>query len=181
MDITSTEASMDGFINDIITITVDDEHWIDHAKSAALLVIYTLFRTPQPSEPLKWDDLLSLRKLAGEVKISEKKTCLGRHINTHSLRVFLPEEKHTAWTNDINWALASKNIKTYTLESLIGKLNHAAYVISLAWYFLDQLHHLLKTEKYKDNKGSNYGIAKIYNCGWNYSNMSRPGGYQSTT
>ena len=42
VDITSTEASMDGFIDDIITITVDDDHWIDRAKSAALLVIHTL-------------------------------------------------------------------------------------------------------------------------------------------
>ena len=56
VDITATEASMDGFIDDIITITVDDEHWIHRAKSAALL----------PSEPLKLDDPLSLRKLARE-------------------------------------------------------------------------------------------------------------------
>ena len=56
VDIIATEASMDGFINDIITITVDDKHWIDHAKSAALLVIHTLFRPLQPSETLKRDD-----------------------------------------------------------------------------------------------------------------------------
>ena len=43
VEIIATEASVDGFINDIITITVDDDHWIDRAKSADLLVIYTLF------------------------------------------------------------------------------------------------------------------------------------------
>ena len=37
--IIATEAPMDGFIDDIITITVNDDHWIDRAKSAALLVI----------------------------------------------------------------------------------------------------------------------------------------------
>ena len=36
VDITATKASMDGFIDDIITITVDADHWIDRAKSAAL-------------------------------------------------------------------------------------------------------------------------------------------------
>ena len=41
--ITATEELMDGFIDNIIPITVDDEHWIDYAKSAALLVICTLF------------------------------------------------------------------------------------------------------------------------------------------
>ena len=43
VDITDTEASMDGFIDYIITITVNDEHWIDREESAALLVIHTLF------------------------------------------------------------------------------------------------------------------------------------------
>ena len=43
VDITATEASMDGFINDIITITINDNHWIDRPKSADLLVIHKLF------------------------------------------------------------------------------------------------------------------------------------------
>ena len=49
MDITATEESMDGFIDDIIPITVDGEHWIDCAKMAALLVIHTLLQPLQPS------------------------------------------------------------------------------------------------------------------------------------
>ena len=53
METTATETSMDGFIDDIITITVDDKHWIDRKKSVAQLVIHTLFRPLQPSEPLK--------------------------------------------------------------------------------------------------------------------------------
>ena len=44
VDIIATEALMDGFIDDIITIMVDDKHWIYRAKSAALLVIHTLFQ-----------------------------------------------------------------------------------------------------------------------------------------
>ena len=48
VEIISTEASMYGFIDDIITITVDENHWIDRAKSAALLVIHTLFQPLQP-------------------------------------------------------------------------------------------------------------------------------------
>ena len=43
VEIIATEASMDGFIDDIITITVNDDHWVDRAKSADLLVIHTLF------------------------------------------------------------------------------------------------------------------------------------------
>ena len=138
---------MDGFIDDIITITVDDDHWIDRAKSAALLVIHTLFRPLQPSEPLKRDDPLSLRKLAGEGQLAEQNTCLGWDINTQSLRVSLPEEKQTTWTNYIKEALASTKIKTDTLESLIGKRNHAAHIIPPARYFLNRLRHLLTRGK----------------------------------
>ena len=122
---------MDGLIYDIITITVDDKHWIDRAKSAALLVIHILFRTLQPSEPLKRDDPLSLRKLVGEGQLAKQKTFLGWDINTHSMRVLLPTDKQTAWTTDIKEALASTKIKTDTLELLIGKINHAAHFIPL--------------------------------------------------
>ena len=97
VEITSTEASMYGFIDDIIAITVDDKHWIDCAQIAALLVIHALFRPLQPSEPLKRDDPLSLSKLVGEGQLAEQNTCLVWDINTQYLRVSLPEEKQTAW------------------------------------------------------------------------------------
>ena len=90
---------------------------------------------------------------------------IGRDINTQSLRVSLPEEKKTAWKNDIKEALTSTKINTYTLESLIGILNHAEHVIPPARYFLNRLRHLLKRGKNGDHRGSNYGIAKISNCG----------------
>ena len=90
VDITATDASMDGFINYIITITVGDKNWIGCAKSAALLVIHTLFQPVQLLEPLKRNNQLFFRKLTGEVQLAEHKTCLGWYINTQSLRVSLP-------------------------------------------------------------------------------------------
>ena len=72
VDITSTKASMDGLINDIITITVDDKHWTARANTAALLVIHTLFQPLHPSESLKRDDPLSLRKLVGNGRTSRE-------------------------------------------------------------------------------------------------------------
>ena len=65
----------------------------------------------------------------GGGQLAEHKTCLGWDINTHSLKVFLPEEKQTAWTTDIKKALASTKIKIDTLMLLIGNLNHAANFI----------------------------------------------------
>ena len=56
---------MDGFINDIIAITIDDLFWVERAKNVALLVIHTIFRPLHSSELLKRDDPLSIRKLSG--------------------------------------------------------------------------------------------------------------------
>ena len=141
---------MDGLIGNIITITVDDKHRKDCAKSAALFIIHKLFRLLQPSETLKRDNTISLRKLAGEGQLDEHKTCLGWDINTQSLRVFLPEKKQTSWTTDIKEAFASTKINTDTLESLIGNLNNAAHVIPPVQYLLNLLHHLLKKGKSRD-------------------------------
>ena len=91
VNINSKETSMDGFIDDIIIITVHDKYWIEHAKRAALLVIRTLFGPLQASEPLECDDPLSLRKIAGKRKLVKSKTCLGWYINTHALRLFMPK------------------------------------------------------------------------------------------
>ena len=126
---------------------------------------YTIPTTPYIKTPLKQDDPLSLRKLTGEGQLSEHKTCLGWDINTRYMRLFLTEEKKTAWTNDIKEALASTKIKIDTLESLIGKLNHAAHVIPPARYFLNWLRHLLKKGKNGDHNSYNYGINYISKYG----------------
>ena len=84
-------------------------------------------------------------------------TTIGWDINTHSLRVFLPEEIQTAWTTDIKEAFSTK-FNTDTLKLLIGKLYHTAHIIPPARYFLNQIRHLLKRGKNWDRKGSNYVI-----------------------
>ena len=82
-------------------------------------------------------------KLVGEGQPAQQQTCLCWDINTQYMRISLPEEKKTDWKNDKKEALASTKIKTDTLESLIGKLNHAAYVIPTERYLLNWLRHLL--------------------------------------
>ena len=46
--------------------------------------------------------------------------------------------------NDIKESQSSTNIKMEKLESLIGKINHSAYIIPPAQYFLTRLFHLIK-------------------------------------
>ena len=91
VNIEAKDSSIDGFIDDILTITIDDQWCVERAKNAALLIIHTIFRPRQSDETLKRDDPLSLRKLAVEVQIDKHKTFLGWYIQTCSLRLFLPQ------------------------------------------------------------------------------------------
>ena len=77
MNIEEHDDSMVELIDEIITITIDNPHWVERAKNTALLIIYTIFRPRKSEKPLKQHDPLSLRKIAGEGKLAERKTCLG--------------------------------------------------------------------------------------------------------
>ena len=148
---------MDGFIDDIITITIDYPRWVERAKNAALLIIHTIFRPQHSDKPLKRDAPLSLRKLAGEGQLTHHKTCLGRDIQTRSLQIFLPQEKETLWVHDIRESLALRNINTDKIESLIGKINHTAHIITPARYFLNRLHNLRK-------RGNKWDPERLQSC-----------------
>ena len=135
---------MDGFIDNIIIITIDNLCWLERAKNAALLVIPTIFRPLHPYEQLKQDYPLSLHNLAREVHLSKRKTCLGWDIHTRSLRLFLTRKKETACIREIRSYLALTKLNTDKLEYLIGKLNHASHIITPARYHLNKLHQLRK-------------------------------------
>ena len=138
---------MDGFINDITTMTMGNKYRIERTKSVALLVIHTLFWPLQASKPPECNNSLSLRKISGEGKLAKQKTCLGWYINTHFLRVFMPKEERTSCINNIKDAFSSTKIYIDILESLTGNPNHAEHVITPAQYFLNALHHILKQGK----------------------------------
>ena len=99
VNIDAKEASMDGFINDIITITVDNNYGIECAKRTALFFIHTPLRPLQEYEPLEYNDPLSLRKLAEGEGLVEGKTYLVWDIKSHYLRLFLTKDNYTSWVN----------------------------------------------------------------------------------
>ena len=57
---------MDGFINGIIELTIDQPTWMKWAKNTALIVIHTMFYPLHTSDSLNIDNILSLHKLEGE-------------------------------------------------------------------------------------------------------------------
>ena len=53
VDIKAKEVSMDSFIYEIITITIDDPRWVESANNAALFIVHTIFRPWHSNKPLK--------------------------------------------------------------------------------------------------------------------------------
>ena len=58
----------------------------------------------------------------------------------------MPKEKEVSWIKPIKDYMASKKIKAYNMEYLIGKLNHVTHVIPTHRYFLKRILILLIRE-----------------------------------
>ena len=137
----SREGRADVFIDDIVTAGYNSARW-KRLCGAALLAIYIFGRPVDSTEPVPRDDLLSLNKLLSEGSLLEVQTVLGWEINTRTLTISLPSDKYSEWTAQIKTILDFNSVSPKDLESLIGRLNHAAFVIPLSRHYLNRLRNL---------------------------------------
>ena len=88
------------------------------------------------------DDLLAASKFLAEAKASERKTILGWDVNTRSFKVSLPADKRVAWVGELRRlrSLPGRRAHSKELETTIGRLNHAAYVVPNSRPFLGRLY-----------------------------------------
>ena len=93
-------------------------------------------------ESLPRDGLLAVSKFLAEAKASEIKVILGWEVNTRKMTVSLPADKHRAWTGDLRdiRSRARRRATAKELESTIGRLSHAAYVVPNSRHFLGRLY-----------------------------------------
>lgn len=137
-------AGTDSYIDDIATATLATQHnlpQVARAKAAVLMALHLQFRPHAGDhEPIKRPDAASVRKLMAEGSLAETIIFLGWQINTRSFKISLPEDKATAWSNSIK-ELLNKNGKVAhsTLATLVGRLNHVAYIIPQARHFMNRI------------------------------------------
>ena len=136
-------ATADGYIDDIITAMLEVGCWVQKGWNAAPLAVHATFRPTDINDPLPRDDATSIRKLVGEGTPDESKSVLGWQIDTRQFRIFLPSNKAFEWTKAIDDLLLLPKVPSIVLESTIGRLNHAGYIIPQARYFLNRTRHLL--------------------------------------
>ena len=117
-------------IDDLIPVCPDIRQNVDRASSIITLSLHILGRDVSVVEPLPCDNLLSDVKVSMEGGMAEIQIILGWCINTRTLIIFLLSENFEEWSNDIQQLLLQDSAKTKQLETLDGRLNHVAHIMS---------------------------------------------------
>jgi hypothetical protein len=110
-------------------------------------------------------DIISSKKLQAEGTFEEVKIVLGWIVNTRSLLISLPSDKHERWSKDINKMISSGKSSNELLESTIGRLNHVAVIIPMLRHFLGTLRHaFLRSSQHKWTRFGMCEIADLHIC-----------------
>ncbi|KAL9179582.1 hypothetical protein ACHAXT_008872 [Thalassiosira profunda] len=92
----------------------------------------------RPKTP-KWPHEASIRKLLAEGGLKELIIFLGWLINTRAFTIALPKEKASAWIRSIVEVINKPSAQWQELATLVGRLNHACYVIPSARHFINRI------------------------------------------
>ena len=131
-------------------------------EAAVPLALHLVGRPATDGESFPRDGLLSISKFLAEAKASERKVILGWVINARTFTVSLPGEKYRAWTNDIRRMKEKpgQRANSKDLEALIGRLNHAAFVIPNSRHFMGRLYRA--SERAQDYRSVILSQSRLY-------------------
>jgi hypothetical protein len=138
---TRVDSYRDCFIDDIIDCYLDTETNKSREGHIVQLAVRVMSRPHAGDlvEPVPRRPLLGPEKLEAEGRGAERQIVLGWEIRTRSFTVHLPFDKYTAWRGDLEEAVEQRGASQEATESLIGRLNHASYVIPLSRHFTNEL------------------------------------------
>ncbi|KAI2510458.1 hypothetical protein MHU86_3878 [Fragilaria crotonensis] len=135
-------AKFECYLDDLFGVFRDRD--VDKAEAALPLALHLVGRPVDERSPESFprDDLLAASKFLAEAKASERKTILGWDVNTRSFKVSLPGDKRRAWVTELRRlrSLPGRRAHAKELETTIGRLNHAAYVVPNSRPFLGRLY-----------------------------------------
>jgi hypothetical protein len=146
-----TFGKSDVYVDVICLVGVlNDEEAEARLKNSILLALEIVGRPVSPHEPLPRDELASTSKLAAEAGLSETKCLLGWELDTRNLCIQMSSEKYSVWSSQIKDMIGSGRTTKNKMETLIGRLNHAATILPIAQHFLSRINHMTsKMKKFK--------------------------------
>jgi hypothetical protein len=131
---------IDIFIDDFIGVAPDIGDTVSRVMKAIPLAIHSVARPVESSDPIPRKDIVSLKKFKAESRMEESKIILGWLVNTRSLSIALPVEKHKKWVRDLSALISSPKVSKKELESSIGRLSHVAGIYPPMRHFLGRLY-----------------------------------------
>jgi hypothetical protein len=146
----ASTARTDGFIDNLITTFLDTEKNISREPHSVPLAIHA---TSHPhagtSERITRRGILAQAKLIDEGTPAKIQIILGWLMDTRRLLLLLPDNKHKTWRAEILLILSDRSSTFGDLESTMGRLNHAAYVIPMSRHFLNRIWNRIKRRRPK--------------------------------
>jgi hypothetical protein len=141
-------ARFDCYLDDIFGAFMEREAEKGAASIPLALPLVGRPHDPNGRESFPRDDILTVPKFLAEAKPSERKVILGWTVNTPKLSVALPQDKFRAWTGSVDDILRRHKspIPAKELETLMGRLNHASYIIPYARHFTERLYKACKRD-----------------------------------
>jgi hypothetical protein len=133
----------DVFIDDLISIILDDGAGCKRGAASSLLAIHTVGRPVAAHEPVLRNELTAEKKLIAESLLEEVKTTLGWLLDTRRLLIGLPMDKFSSWSASIHFMVIMETCSYEDLDTLVGRLNHVCFIIPLARHFMSRLRWLL--------------------------------------
>jgi hypothetical protein len=127
----------DCYIDDIFTAFLETD--VKRGSQVVPFILHLLGRPLASNESLDQDDILSLKKLLAEATPAERQTILGWIVDTRRLLIALPANKFKAWSASIGKLLQKDTVTHKEMETVIGRLNHAGFIIPMARHFLGRL------------------------------------------
>ena len=137
---------VDGFIDDLINVFLDTPENCERQPHVVPLAMHVTSRphSGDEDEPIPRRPILSIPKLLAEGSPREIQIVLGWRIDTRRLLISLPDDKYTAWMDDLTTMKEAKKCKYQELDQLVGRLNHASFVMPITRHFLSRLQAALQ-------------------------------------
>ena len=138
---TKAGGRVDGFIDDLINVFLDTPA---NCLRQPHIVPLAMHLTSRPhagddKEPIPRRPILSIPKLIAEGRPEEIQIVLGWRLNTRLLEISLPDDKYLAWSADIRKLMKVGHCPAKELETLVGRLNHTAYIIPNSRHFMSRI------------------------------------------
>jgi hypothetical protein len=131
----------DCFIDDVVAVFLGSDENLAREVHTVPLAAHVLSRphAGDDTEPIPRKPLFAPDKLLAEGTPCEVMIVLGWLLDTRKLIVQLPFDKFVAWSQDVEAVVETKKVSHEELESLVGRLNHASFLIPLSRHFLNGL------------------------------------------